>query len=47
LQSAFFGYFIDFFHNGKGFGTEAVMLVVEYSFKKLKLHRIKAGIMPQ
>jgi len=46
LQSAFIGYFVDFSHNGKGFGTEAVKLVVDYSFENLKLHRIEAGVMP-
>jgi len=29
---------------GKGFGSEAIKLVVEYSFKKLNLHRLSAGI---
>ncbi|MFP7472270.1 GNAT family protein [Niallia taxi] len=46
LQSAFIGYFIDYAHNGKGYGTEGVKLVVEYSFTRLKLHRIEAGVMP-
>lgn len=32
LQSAFIGYFLDKKHNGKGYTTEAVQLIVEYSF---------------
>lgn len=46
LQSAFIGYFLDEQHNGKGYMTEAVRLVVDYAFNELKLHRIEAGVMP-
>jgi len=46
LQSAIIGYFLDKNHNGKGYTTEAVKLLVEYAFKELKLHRIEAGVMP-
>lgn len=46
LQSAFIGYFIDKGYNGKGYGTEAVTLLVNYAFESLKLHRIEAGVMP-
>lgn len=46
LQSAFIGYFLDKKHNGKGYTTEAVKLIVEYAFSQLKLHRIEAGVMP-
>jgi ribosomal-protein-alanine N-acetyltransferase len=46
LQSAFIGYFLDKLHNGKGYTTEAVKLIVEYAFNELKLHRIEAGVMP-
>lgn len=46
LQSAFIGYFLDRKHNGKGYTTEAVKLIVEYGFNHLKLHRIEAGVMP-
>lgn len=46
LQSAFIGYFLDRKHNGKGYTTEAVKLIVEYGFHHLKLHRIEAGVMP-
>ncbi|MFB4166860.1 GNAT family N-acetyltransferase [Virgibacillus sp. JSM 102003] len=46
IQSAFIGYFLDKKHNGKGFTTEAVKLLVEYGFEELRLHRIEAGVMP-
>ena len=46
LQSAFIGYFLNEQHNGKGYMTEAVRLVVDYAFIELKLHRIEAGVMP-
>jgi len=29
---------------GKGYGTEAIKLVVDYAFNKLNLHRLNAGI---
>lgn len=46
LQSCFVGYTLDQEHNGKGYMTEAVRLVVDYAFHDLKLHRIEAGVMP-
>lgn len=46
LQGAFIGYFLDEKHNGKGYTTEAVKLLVDYAFNELKLHRIEAGVMP-
>lgn len=46
LQSAFIGYFLDQSHNGRGYATEAVELIVDFAFKELKLHRIEAGVMP-
>ncbi|MCU9613024.1 GNAT family N-acetyltransferase [Caldibacillus lycopersici] len=46
LQSAFIGYFVDKNYNGRGFGTEAVQLMVDYAFETLHLHRIEAGVMP-
>ncbi|WP_028399318.1 GNAT family N-acetyltransferase [Ectobacillus panaciterrae] len=46
LQSCFIGYFLDQKHNGKGYMTEAVKLVVQYGFEHLSLHRIEAGVMP-
>lgn len=46
IQSAFVGYFLDQEHNGKGYTTEAVKLIVKYGFDELKLHRVEAGVMP-
>ncbi|MCP1126190.1 GNAT family N-acetyltransferase [Bacillus sp. 3103sda1] len=46
LQSCYIGYSLDKNHNGKGYMTEAVKLVVSYAFDELKLHRIEAGVMP-
>ncbi|UHA74685.1 GNAT family N-acetyltransferase [Paenibacillus sp. 481] len=46
LQGCWIGYFLDKDHNGKGYMTEAVKLVVQYVFEKLGLQRIEAGVMP-
>lgn len=46
LQSCWLGYYLDQQHNGHGYTTEAVRLVVNYAFEVLKLHRIEAGVMP-
>ncbi|MCP3739373.1 GNAT family N-acetyltransferase [Rossellomorea sp. BNER] len=46
LQNCFIGYFLDKKHNGKGYTTEAVKLMVEYAFEKLHIHRIEAGVIP-
>ncbi|MET3288297.1 UNVERIFIED_CONTAM: ribosomal-protein-alanine N-acetyltransferase [Brevibacillus sp. OAP136] len=46
LQSCFIGYYLDQAHNGKGYVTEAVRVVVDYAFYELALHRIEAGVMP-
>ncbi|MFI8706888.1 GNAT family N-acetyltransferase [Bacillus sp. NPDC077411] len=46
LQRCFIGYTLDKHHNGKGYMTEAVKLVVSYAFDELNFHRIEAGVMP-
>ncbi|WP_420490623.1 GNAT family N-acetyltransferase [Neobacillus drentensis] len=46
LQSCYVGYSLDQAHNGKGYTTEAVKLVVDFGFNHLNLHRIVAGVMP-
>jgi [ribosomal protein S5]-alanine N-acetyltransferase len=46
LQSCYLGYSLDEAHNGFGYMTEAVMLLLAYAFDVLKLHRIEAGVMP-
>lgn len=46
LQSCWIGYFLDKDHNGKGYMTEAVKLVINHAFRDLNFHRIEAGVMP-
>ncbi|WP_042462986.1 GNAT family N-acetyltransferase [Neobacillus dielmonensis] len=46
LQSGYIGYSLDQRHNGRGYTTEAVILLVHYGFNQLKLHRLMAGVMP-
>ncbi|MCL6597744.1 MAG: GNAT family N-acetyltransferase [Alicyclobacillus macrosporangiidus] len=46
LQTCWIGYYLDQAHNGHGYTTEAVRLVVDYAFRVLKLHRVEAGVMP-
>lgn len=46
VQSAIMGYTVDQDHNGKGYATEAVKLLVDYAFEELLLHRIEAGVKP-
>lgn len=46
LQSGWLGYSLDHAHDGRGFTTAAVRLVLDYAFRTLKLHRIEAGVMP-
>lgn len=46
LQSCYVGYSLDKPHNGRGYMTEAVRLIVDFGFRELKLHRIEAGVMP-
>ncbi|MGB7594639.1 MAG: GNAT family protein [Erysipelotrichaceae bacterium] len=46
LQSCYIGYSLDEDHNGKGYMSEAVMVLLKFAFEELKLHRIEAGVMP-
>ena len=46
-QNATVGYFVDREHNGKGYATEAVRLMVRVAFERLGLHRLQAGVMPR
>ncbi|WP_373897164.1 GNAT family N-acetyltransferase [Haloimpatiens sp. FM7315] len=43
FKSAFVGYSIDGEQEGKGYMTEALKLVIKYSFEELGLHRIEAS----
>lgn len=46
FQKAEIGYRIGEKHNGCGYATEAVKLVLDEAFNKYKLHRIEAGTSP-
>lgn len=46
LQSGILGYLLDEAHNGKGYATEAAVLMCRYAFEELGLHRLEAGVMP-
>jgi [ribosomal protein S5]-alanine N-acetyltransferase len=45
-QKGMVGYSLDKFHNGKGYMSEALPLIIEFAFNELKLHRIEAEVMP-
>ncbi|WP_138752091.1 GNAT family N-acetyltransferase [Paenibacillus sinopodophylli] len=47
FQNANLGYFMDQAHNGRGYMSEAIALVLQYAFLVLRLHRIQAGVMPR
>lgn len=46
-QSAYLGYRIFNNHWGQGYAKESVRVMIDIGFKKLKLHRIEAGIEPK
>lgn len=46
LKSAYLGYSLFKGFTGCGYATEAVRLIVRFSFKDLKLHRVEANIQP-
>lgn len=46
FRSAYLGYFMGAPFAGKGYGTEALQLMLRYAFKDLKLHRLEANIQP-
>ncbi|MBH0156352.1 GNAT family N-acetyltransferase [Fictibacillus sp. 5RED26] len=45
-QKGMVGYSLDMVHNGKGYMTEALPLIIDFAFKELKLHRLEAEVMP-
>jgi ribosomal-protein-alanine N-acetyltransferase len=45
-QCGVLGYSVDFAHQGRGYGTEAVGEVVNWCFGHLHLHRIEANYQP-
>jgi [ribosomal protein S5]-alanine N-acetyltransferase len=46
-QNATLGYFLDQTHNGKGYTSLAVSLVLKFAFTTAELHRVQAGVMPR
>jgi ribosomal-protein-alanine N-acetyltransferase len=46
-HNATLGYYIDRELNGRGLGTRAVGLVVEFAFRRAELHRVQAAVMPR
>lgn len=46
FQNAYLGYSLGAKYTGKGFMTEAINLILKYSFNNLKLHRLEANIQP-
>ena len=46
FQNAYLGYYIGAQYAGQGYMTEALQLVLSYSFMGLKLHRLEANIQP-
>lgn len=46
FQNAYLGYYIGAEFAGKGYTSEAVVLVLEYAFELLRLHRVEANIQP-
>jgi [ribosomal protein S5]-alanine N-acetyltransferase len=46
FQSAYLGYYIGAEFARQGYTTEAVELILEYAFQRLRLHRLEANIQP-
>ncbi|HEY0431951.1 MAG TPA: GNAT family N-acetyltransferase, partial [Pyrinomonadaceae bacterium] len=46
FQNAYLGYFLGAAYAGQGYMTEALQLVLKFSFEQLKLHRLEANIQP-
>lgn len=46
FQSAYLGYHIGAHYAGQGYMTEALALILRYTFAELKLHRLEANIQP-
>lgn len=47
FQNAYLGYYLFEGFAGNGYMTEAVKLILSYSLKVLKLHRIEASVQPE
>jgi ribosomal-protein-alanine N-acetyltransferase len=47
FQSAYVGYWIDEKHAGKGYMPESVVVLAQFAFDELQLHRIQISIIPR
>ncbi|MGH9118402.1 MAG: GNAT family N-acetyltransferase [Acidimicrobiales bacterium] len=47
FQSAYVGYWIDHRHAGNGYVPEGLVVLFEYSFETLRLHRLQIAIIPR
>ena len=47
LQSAFIGYWIDEARAGQGLVPEALVVLLQYAFETLRLHRVELSIIPR
>jgi ribosomal-protein-alanine N-acetyltransferase len=46
FQNAYLGYYVGAKYAGQGYMTEALQLVLRFTFEHLKLHRLEANIQP-
>jgi ribosomal-protein-alanine N-acetyltransferase len=46
FQNAYLGYYVGAPYARRGYMTEALQLVLQYTFEQLKLHRLEANIQP-
>ncbi len=47
FQNAYLGYWIDEVRCGKGYTPEGVVLVLQFAFEELDLHRVQISIVPR
>jgi [ribosomal protein S5]-alanine N-acetyltransferase len=47
FSSAYLGYWIDVDHQSQGYMTEALRAAVSFAFRRVRLHRIQAAVMPR
>ncbi len=46
FQSAYLGYEVFTPHQGKGYMTQGIQLIIDLAFKQMNLHRLEANIQP-
>jgi [ribosomal protein S5]-alanine N-acetyltransferase len=47
FQSAYAGYWIDEAHAGRGYTAEALVMLLQFAFEQLHLHRVQISIIPR